>query len=113
MQIQRTVWHFHRKHDKSQSRTYGQNPQSQPQHTCTWLFLTDIPSQVHETKTLLGLGISDQNIVLYKIKVKWGRIKQNASQVKSYKKANSSDFKKDLAIFTNMVTTHKHKTQTR
>ena len=39
------------------------------------------------------------------------RIKQIPRQVKSYKKTYWSDFKKDLAIFTNMFTMHKHKDQ--
>jgi len=54
------------------------------------LFLTNIPSQVHETKTLPGLGTSDHNIVFHEIKVKRGRIKQIPRRVKSYKKANWS-----------------------
>jgi len=33
MQIQRTVWHFHWKHNKSQSGTNGQNPHPKQQHT--------------------------------------------------------------------------------
>ena len=57
------------------------------------LFLTNIQSQVHETKTLPGLGTSDHDIVFHEIKIKRGRIKQNPRQVKSYKKANWSDFK--------------------
>ena len=73
-----------------------------------------IPSQVHETKTLPGSGprhISDHVIVFHEIKVKRGRIKQNPRQVKSNKKANWYDFKKDLSIFTNTFTTHKQKDQ--
>ena len=53
------------------------------------LFLTNIPSQVHETKTLPGT--SDHDIVFREIKVKRGRIKRNPRQVKSYKKATWSD----------------------
>jgi len=34
------------------------------------LFLTNIPSPVHETKTLPGLGTSDHDIVFHEIKVK-------------------------------------------
>jgi len=55
-------------------------------------FLTNIPSQVHETKTLPGLDTSDHDIVFHEIKVKRGRIKPNSRQVKSYKKANWSDW---------------------
>ena len=33
MQIQKYVWQFHWKHDKSQSRTNGQNPHPEQQHT--------------------------------------------------------------------------------
>jgi len=73
------------------------------------LFLTNIPSQVHETKTLSGLGTSDHDILFHENKVKLGRIKQNPRQVKSYKKAYWSDFKKDLAIFTNTFIAHTHK----
>jgi len=73
------------------------------------LFLTNIQNQVHETRTLPGLGISDHDIVFHEIKVKRGRIKQNPRQFKSYKKTNWSNFKKDLAIFTYTFTTHKHK----
>jgi len=40
------------------------------------LFLTNIPSQVHETKTLPGLGTSDYDIVFHEIKVNRGNIKQ-------------------------------------
>ena len=72
------------------------------------LYLTNIPSQVHETKTLPRLGTSDHDIVFHEIKVKRGRIKQIPRQVKSYKKANWSDFRKDLAIFTNTFIAHKH-----
>ena len=72
------------------------------------LFLTDISSQVHEIKTLPGLGTSDHDIVFHEIKVKRVRIKQIPTQVKSYKKANWSDFKKDLVIFTNTFIAHKH-----
>ena len=36
-------------------------------------------------------------------------IKQNPRKVNSYNKANWSDFKKNLAIFTNMFTTYTHK----
>jgi len=46
------------------------------------LFFTIIPSQVHETKTLPGLGTSDHDIVFHEIRVKRGRIKQNPRQVK-------------------------------
>jgi len=102
MQIQRTVWHFHRKHDQSQSRTNSPNPHPKQ-------FLTNIPSQVPETKTLPGLGKSDHDIVFHEIKVHRGRIKENPRQVKSYKKANWSDFKKNLAIFTYTFITHRHK----
>jgi len=73
------------------------------------LLLTNIPSHVHETKTFPVLGTSDHDIVFHEIKVKRGRIKQNPRQVKSYKKANWSDFKKYLAIFTNTFIAHKHK----
>jgi len=51
------------------------------------LFLTNIPSQVHETKTFPGLGTSDHDMVFHEIKVKRVRIKQNLRKVKSYKKA--------------------------
>jgi len=50
------------------------------------LFLTNIPNEVHETKTLPGLGSPDHDIVFHEIKVKRGRIKQIPRQVKSYKK---------------------------
>jgi len=73
------------------------------------LFLTNIPSQVHEIKTLPGLGTSDHDIVFHEIKVKRGRIKHIPRQVKSYIKVNWSDFKKDLAIFTNTFIANKHK----
>jgi len=73
------------------------------------LYLTNI-HQVHETKTLPGLGISEHDIVFHEIKVKRGRIKPIPRQVKSYKKANWSDFKKDLAIFTNTFTNTKTQT---
>ena len=58
---------------------------------------------------LPGIGSSDHDIVFHEIKVERGRIKQIPRQVKSYKKAYWSDFKKDLAIFTNTFIAHTHK----
>jgi len=72
------------------------------------LFLTNILSQVYETKTLPVWSTSDHDIVFYELNVKRGRIKQTLRQVRSYKKANWSDLKKYIALFTYMFTTHKY-----
>lgn len=63
------------------------------------LFLTNIPGQVHETRTLPSLGSSDHDIVFHEVKIKRGRFRQAPRMVKSYKKANWSEFKTDLVNF--------------
>ena len=105
MQIERTVRDFQRKHNKSQIRANCQIP---GRNNILDLFLTNIPSQAHETKTLPWLDTSEYDKLFHEIKVKRGHIKPNTRHAKSYKKAYWSDFNKDLAIFTNMFTTHEN-----
>ena len=73
------------------------------------LFLTNTPGQVCNTKTLPGLGSSDHDMVFHEISVKRGRIKQMPRKVKSYNKANWSEFKKDLVTYTKEFIQHRHK----
>ena len=63
------------------------------------LFLTNIPSMVHNIQTLPSLGSSDHDIVFHELKINRGRPIQAKRTIRSYKKADWTGFRAELNDF--------------
>ena len=63
------------------------------------LFLTNTPSLVQNTDTLLSLGTSDHDIVFHELHIKIGRPFQPKRLVRMYRRSNWDDFKTDISEF--------------
>ncbi|XP_060581061.1 uncharacterized protein LOC132737744 [Ruditapes philippinarum] len=63
------------------------------------LFLTNMPSHVHSTKTLPPLGSSDHDIVFHEIKINRGRPLQTKREIQCYNKANWNCLKNDVSKY--------------